>query len=68
MSNINQGKSLQIACQTYSRVYAAAVWSLHLQYQIHQLEKIQCSAARFVMNNYTHCRSITNNLSWSTLE
>jgi len=46
----------------------AAAWSLHLQYQIHQLEKIQCNAARFVMNNYTRCRSVTNNLSWSTLK
>jgi len=48
--------------------YAVAVWSLHLQYQIHQLEKIQCSAAHFVANDYTHCKSVTNNLSWSTLE
>ena len=32
--------------------YVAAVWSPHLQYQIHQLEKVQCSAARIVMNDY----------------
>ena len=31
--------------------YAAVVWSPHLQYQIYQIEKIQCSAACFVMNS-----------------
>ena len=34
------------------RGYAAAVWSPHLQYHIHQLEKVQRRAARFVMNDY----------------
>ena len=30
--------------------YAVTVWSPYLQYQIHQLDKVQRSAARFVMN------------------
>ena len=52
--------------------YAAAVWSPHLQYHIHQLlEKVQRSAARFVMNDYARYSSVTNMLnylSWPTLE
>ena len=50
---------------------AAAVWSPHLQYHIHQLEKVQRSAARFVMNDYARYSSVTNMLnylSWPTLE
>ena len=50
--------------------YAAAVWSPHLQYHIHQLEKVQRSAARFVMNDYARYSSVTNMLnylSWPTL-
>ena len=51
--------------------YAATVWSPHLQYQIHQLEKVQHSAAHFVMNDYARYSSVTNMLnylSWPTLE
>ena len=25
--------------------YATTIWSPHLQYQIHEIEKVQCSAA-----------------------
>ena len=49
----------------------AAVWSPHLQYRIHQLEKVQHCAACFVMNDYARYSSITNMLnylSWATLE
>jgi len=69
MSNVNQAKFLQIACQTYSWVCSSSsvVSSLAISNSLNQLEKIQCIAAHFVMNNYTHCRSVTNNLSWPTL-
>ena len=33
--------------------YAVTVWSPYLQYQIHQLDKVQRSAARFVMNDFS---------------
>ena len=51
--------------------YAAMIWSPHLQYQTYQLEKIQRSAARFVMNDYSRYSSVSNmlnHLSWPTLE
>ena len=51
--------------------YAAAVWSPHLQYQIHQIEKVQCSAARFVTNDFSYHSSVTSMLvclRWPLLE
>ena len=51
--------------------YAVTVWSPNLQYQIHQLDKVQRSAARFVMNDFSQFSSVTsmlNHLSWPTLE
>ena len=42
--------------------YAATIWSPHLQYQIHQLEKVQRSAARFVTNDFSYCSSVTSML------
>ena len=51
--------------------YAATVWSPYLQYQIYQLDKVQRSAARFVMNNFSRFSSVTsmlNHLSWPALE
>ena len=42
-----------------------------LQYQVHQLDKVQRSAARFVMNDFSRFSSVTsmlNHLSWPTLE
>ena len=51
--------------------YAVTVWSPYLQYQIHQLDKVQRSAARFVMNDFSQFSSVTsmlNHLSWPTLE
>jgi len=33
--------------------YTSTVWSPHLQYQIIQLEKVQCSAACFVTNDFS---------------
>ena len=35
-----------------------------LQYQIHQLEKVQHSAAHFVMNDYARYSSVTNLLNY----
>ena len=51
--------------------YAAAVWSPHLQYQIHQIEKVQRSAARFVTNDFSYRSSVTGMLfclRWPLLE
>ena len=51
--------------------YATTIWSPHLQYQIHQLEMVQRSVARFVTNDFSYCSSITNmliNLKWPLLE
>ena len=39
--------------------YAATVWSPHLQYQKYQIEKVQCSAARFVKNDFSYHSSVT---------
>ena len=50
--------------------YAAAVWSPHLQYQIHQIEKVQRSATRFVTNNFSYHSSVTSmlvHLRWPLL-
>jgi len=51
--------------------YAAPVWSPFLQCQIYQIERIQHSMARFILNDYCHYSSVTNminHLSWPTLE
>ena len=51
--------------------YAAAVWSPHLQYKIHQIEKVQCSAAHFVTNDFSFHSSVTSmlvRLRWPLLE
>ena len=51
--------------------YAAIVWSLHLQYQKHQIEKVQHSAARFVTNDFSYHSSVTSmltHLKWPSLK
>ena len=53
--------------------YAATIilWSPHLQYQKHQIEKIQRSAARFVTDDFPYRSSVTNmfiQLKWPLLE
>ena len=51
--------------------YAATIWSPHLQYQKHQIEKVQCSAARFVTGDFSYHSSVTNmliQLKWPLLE
>ena len=51
--------------------YTATICSPHLQYQIHQLEMVQRSAARFVTNDFSYCSSVTSiliNLKWPLLE
>ena len=51
--------------------YAAAVWSPHLQYQIHQIGKVQRSASRFVTNDFSYHSSVTSMLvciRWPLLE
>ena len=40
--------------------YAATIWSSRLQYQIHQLEKVQRSAACLVTNDFPYCSSVTS--------
>ena len=51
----------------------ATIWSPHLQYYIHQLEKVKfnvASAARFVTNDFSYCSSVTSmliNLKWPIL-
>ena len=51
--------------------YAATIWSPHLQYQIHQLEKVQHSAAHIFTNDFSYYSSVTSmliNLKWPLLE
>ena len=51
--------------------YAATVWSPYLQYQKHQIEKVQHSAARFVKNDFSYHSSVTTmfkHLKWPLLE
>ena len=51
--------------------YACSVWCPWLLQDINQLEKIQCRAARFVVNDYSYHASVTemiNTLGWSSLE
>jgi len=50
--------------------YAAPVWSPFLHCQIYQIKIIQCSMARFVMNDHSRYSSVTNktnHLNWPTL-
>ena len=47
--------------------YAATVWSPHLQYQKQQINKVQCSAARFVTNDFSYYSSVStmlDHLKW----
>ena len=51
--------------------YAVTIWSPHLQYQKHQIEKVQRSAARFVTGDFSYRSSVTNmliQLKWPLLE
>ena len=51
--------------------YAAIVWSPHLQYQKHQIKKVQHNAAHFVTNDFSYHSSVTsmlNHLKWPSLE
>ena len=51
--------------------YAATVWSPHLQYQKHQIEKVRRSAARFVKNDFSYHSRVTTMLKylkWPLLE
>ena len=66
-----------VKCNCYTSLvrpileYAAAVWLPHLQYQIHQIGKVQHSAACFVTNDFSYHSSITNmlvRLRWPLLE
>ena len=61
---------LHIHSKAYIRI-CRYIWSPHLQYQIHQIEKVQRSAARFVTNDFSYYSSITSmlaNLKWPLLE
>ena len=51
--------------------YASPIWAPHLQSDICAIEKIQRSAARYTMNNYSWRSSVTNmltSLNWPSLE
>ena len=51
--------------------YASTVWSPWQQGLSAMLEKVQCHAARFVLNDYSHHSNVTNMLSrlqWDSLE
>jgi hypothetical protein len=51
--------------------YGATVWSPHNKNLIHQLERVQNGAARFVANDHRRTSSVTdmkNRLNWQTLE
>ena len=51
--------------------YAAIIWSPHLQCQKHQGEKVQRSAAGFVINDFSYHSSVTSmltHLKWPSLE
>jgi len=68
-------KSIKSNCyKTFVRPileYAAPVWSPFQHCQIYQIERIQRSMARFTLNDYSQCSSVTNmmnHLSWPTLE
>ena len=51
--------------------YAATIWSPHLQYQKHQIEEVQRSAACFVTGDFSYRSSVSNmliKLKWPLLE
>ena len=51
--------------------YASAVWSLYTKENINKIEKVQRRAARWVTNDCSSCRSVTDmlsNLGWRSLE
>ena len=53
--------------------YASAVWSPYIKDNIHEIEKVQRRAARWVSNDYSSykCSSVTDmlsNLRWRSLE
>ena len=51
--------------------YSAPVWSSYTKCDILKLEKIQRSAARYVMNDFSYFSSVTammHQLNWPTLE
>ena len=51
--------------------YASPIWAPHLQSDICAIEKIQSSATRYTMNNYSWRSSVTNmltSLNWPSLE
>ena len=51
--------------------YTTTVWSPHIQYQKHQIEKVQRSAAHFVKNDFSYHSSVTTmlkHLKWPLLK
>ena len=51
--------------------YTAVVWDPYYQTDTQHLEKVQRRAARWVLNNFSRCSSITNmlqQLSWPSLQ
>ena len=51
--------------------YAATVWSPHTKRDISNLERVQRSAARYVMNDYSYYSSVSamlDSLKWPTLD
>ena len=51
--------------------YASTVWSPYFLYHIKQIEKVPCSAACFVTNNFSYHGSVTTmleHLNWPSLE
>ena len=51
--------------------YAAAVWDPYHTGDIQHLEKVQCRAARWALNDYVRYNSVTSmleNLGWDTLK
>ena len=54
-----------------SMEYAAAVWDPHHTGDIQHLEKVQCRAARWALNDYGRYSSVTSmleHLGWDTLK
>ncbi len=51
--------------------YGASAWSPNTQHGVNKLERVQCSAARFVTNNHSHTTSVSGlltNIGLQTLE
>ena len=65
-------KPLQVSNISYSKCYIllvrpileciGTVWSPHLQCQKHQIEKVQCSATRFVTNDFSYYSSVCHHV------